>query len=533
MKNKTLKYVFLIILSALITMLPMFLNEYTSGHDTKFHVANIEGITEQIKEGNSIKILGNMASNFGYGTGLFYPPLPHITASLINLVTNNTLISIKIVYFIGLLISGLTMFFLSKKLSDSNEIGLLSAIIYMVFPYHISNIYIRDAQNESLLFAFLPIIINGLYELFKNNNRKKFYILFISGYVFSMLTHLTMMVYFSVIVIVFMIIKYKQTFKNIKPLIIASLFILSITSFFWMPLLEQKLFGYYRVFQDGVMVQGTWGNGLNPFAYINLFVDWKNEKVKYFIDAVTLILLIITLINFKKIENKFYKYILIFGIISFILSTVLFPWDIFPKAFRIMQFPWRFVSFVSISVSLISPLAISSFQDKKIISIILSILIILLSQPLLHPFSDEKIDLQNGYYKEGEGFQSEYMPVKLYDNIEYYENRKDGIINMTNNLATINITKNEVPRLEFSVQTEGNVIIELPRIYYIGYTLKDTNNKEYKLYENNNGFIQTEISSGKYILDYTGTKVDKVCNIISIIGIFGYIILCIKKSKHI
>ena len=533
MKNKTLKYVILIIVSALITMLPMFLNEYTSGHDTKFHVANIESLEEQIRSGNSIKILGNMASNFGYGTGLFYPPLPHISAALINFITNNTLTSIKFVYFIGLVISGITMFFLSKKLSNSDEIGLLSAIIYMVFPYHISNIYIRDAQNESLLFAFLPIIINGLYELFKNNNRKKFYILFISGYVFSMLTHLTMMVYFSVIVIIFMIFKYKQTFKNIKSLIIASIFILGITSFFWMPLLEQKLFGDYRVFQDGVMVQGTWGNGLNPFTYINLFVNWKDEKVKYFIDAITLILFVIALINFKKVENKFYKYILTFGIISFVISTVLFPWDIFPKTFRIMQFPWRFVSFVSISVSLIAPLAISSFQDKKIISIILCVSIILLSQPLLHSFSNEKIDLNNEYYKEGEGFQREYLPVKLYDNIEYYENRENIIINVTNKYATVNIIKNEVPKLEFSVQTEGNVILELPRIYYTGYTLKDSNNKEYKLYENNNGFIEVEIPSGKYMLNYTGTKIDKVCNIISIIGMFGYIVLCIKKYKHL
>lgn len=533
MKNKTLKYVILIIIAALITMLPMFLSDYTSGHDTKFHVANIESITEQIRSGNSIKILGNMASNFGYGTGLFYPPLAHVTASLINLVTNNTLVSIEIVYFIGLIISGLTMFFLSKKLSNSDEIGLLSAIIYMVFPYHVSNIYIRDAQNESLLFAFLPLIINGLYELFKNNNKKKFYMLFISGYVFSMLTHLTMMVYFSVIVIIFMIIKYKQTFKNIKPLIIASIFILGITSFFWMPLLEHKLFGYYRVFQDGIMVQGTWGNGLNPFDYVNLFVNWKNEKVKYFIDVITLILLIITLVNFKKVENKFYKYILIFGIISFVLSTVLFPWDIFPKSFRIMQFPWRFVSFVSISVSLIAPLALTSFQDKKIISISLCIAIILLSQPLLHSFSNEKINLENKYYKEGEGFQSEYMPVKLYDNIEYYENRTDGIINITNKYAIVNIIENEVPKLEFSVQVEGDVTLELPRIYYIGYTLKDSNNKEYKLYENNNGFIETNIPSGKYTLNYTGTKIDKICNIISVIGILGYIVLCIKKYKHV
>jgi uncharacterized membrane protein len=531
MKNKkTLVYIILIIIAALITMLPMFLNDYTNGHDTKFHVGNIQSITQQLKSGNlQFKIVGNMGNNFGYGTGLFYPPLPHVSAALINLITNNTLISIRIVYFIGLIISGITMFFLSKKLSNSNEIALLSAIIYMVFPYHISNIYIRDAQNESLLFAFLPLIVSGLYELFKNNNHKKFYILFISGYVFAMLTHLTMMVYFTAIILVFLIFKYKKTFENIKPLVIASILILMITSFFWVPLMEQKLLGNYRVFQDGVMVQGTWGNALSPLDYINLTVNWKDEKVKYFIDAVTLVLLAYELFNFKKVENKFYRYVLIFGIISFVLSTKIFPWDIFPKSLRIMQFPWRFVSFLSLSVSLIAPLAINSFKDKKVISYILCILIILLSQPLLHSFSDELITLDNIDYEIAEGWQHEYLPVNLYSNYDYYENRTNDIINLTDIESDINIISNNVPKLEFSIETNSNITIELPRIYYIGYTLKDENGKTYKLYENENGFIQTTVGSGNYTLNYTGTKLDILCNILSIIGLFGCIVIYVKK----
>ena len=296
-----------------------------------------------------------------------------------------------------------------------------------------------------------------------------------------------------------------------------------------MPLLEQRLLGSYRVFQEGVMVQGTWGNALNPLDYINLTVNWKDEKIKYFIDAITLILLVCTLFKFKNIENKFYKYILIFGIISFILSSIIFPWDIFPKSFRIMQFPWRFVSFFAISVSLLAPLAISSFRDKKVIALILSVSIILLSQPLLHPFSNEVINLDNLDYTSGEGWEHEYMPVKLYDNVDYYNNRTKDILNVTNKFATINTISNEVPELKFSVETEENIKVELPRIYYIGYTLKDESGKIYNLYENSNGFIETEIPSGTYMLDYTGTKIDRVCNVLSIIGLLGYVLIYFKK----
>lgn len=339
-----------------------------------------------------------------------------------------------------------------------------------------------------------------------------------------------MMLYFTAIILVFLIVKYKKTLKNIKPLILSSLLILISTSFFWMPLMEQRLLGNYRVFYEGVMVQGTWGNALNPFTYINLTVNWRDEKIKYFIDIITLILLICTLINFKNIEkeNKYYKYILIFGIISFVLSSKIFPWDIFPKSFRIMQFPWRFVSFFSLSVSLLAPLSISSFKDKNIITLILFIGIILLSLPLLHPFSDELINLDNLDYEFGEGSQHEYMPVKLYNNLEYYKNRTDKII-ITTNEVTVEMISNEVPKLEFSIQTKENITVEFPRIYYIGYTLEDQNGNKYKLYENSNGFIETKIPSGTYILDYTGTKIDRICNVLSLIGLLGYTVLCIKK----
>ena len=48
--KKDIKFLGVIILVALITMLPMFTSSYKSSHDTKFHLANIDSLTEQIKD---------------------------------------------------------------------------------------------------------------------------------------------------------------------------------------------------------------------------------------------------------------------------------------------------------------------------------------------------------------------------------------------------------------------------------------------------------------------------------------------------
>ncbi len=526
--KKDIKFLGVIILVALITMLPMFTSSYKSSHDTKFHLANIDSLTEQIKDNFLFpsKIVGEIGNDFGYGTELFYPPLGHYSAAYINVIVDDPVISLEIVHFLGLLLSGITMYYLSKTISKNKFIGLLSAVIYMLFPYHLSNIYIRDALGESLVFIFIPLVFLGLYELF-NDNIRKFYPLFIIGYVGGMLSHLIMMCYLTVIILVFLIVKYKTTLKYLKQFIIASLFILAITSPFWICLLQQKLLGNYNVFVDGVMVQGTWGNGLNPLEYLLVFKNMGTGEIKYYIDLIVLVLLIITLKNYKDTKNKFYKYVLIFGIVSLILSSKLFPWDILPKSLRLIQFPWRFASFVALSVSLIAPLCISKFKDKKALTLILIIAMVLLSQSNLKQATNEVINSDNLEYWYGVGVQREYTPVNTVNNLDYYNNRNHDII-IVEGTGNVELISNDIPYLEFSVN--GSITIELPRLYYIGYTLVDENDNKVDFYENEKGFIETKVDDGTYKLDFTGTKYDKLASVVSIVSILGFVLFVWRKK---
>ena len=528
MKKKNRLYVVLLFIVSLFAMMPMFTTSYKSSHDTKFHLTNIITLTEQIKkETFPSGIVGNIGNDFGYATNLFYPPLAHTSISYMNVVINNPLISIKIFYLAILFLSGLTMYYLARKLSKSDEIGFISAVIYMLFPYHLTNIYIRDAQGEALLFVFLPLIFSSLYELFsEDGNKNKFYPLFIIGYVGGMLSHLTMMIYFTILILVYLAIKYKKTFKNIKYFVTASLFILGITSFFYVPLLEHKILGDYRVFKDGVMVQGTQDHGLELNRYINIFSDYGNNKAKYFIDGITLILLAITIFKYKKIDKKYIP-IIIFGLISIFLSSKYFPWDSLPRSTRMIQYPWRFETFVALSISIIAPLCLNLMNDKKLACIFLSFAILLLAQPMLRQASDEVINLNHIEYVYGLGYQQEYMPVNINENLDYYNSRNKDVI-ITDGIGEVKTTLNDVPNLEFTVNTDSIVTIELPRIYYLGYTLKG-NNKTYQLYENDKGFVETKVESGTYNLEYTGTKIDRICNYISIISLLGCVILIWKK----
>ena len=112
------KYILIILAVSILAILPMVTSSYKSSHDTKFHLTNIDSLTTQIKKDffNPSKVVGNIGNNFGYGTNLFYPPLSHYPAAYLNVVIDNPVISVEIVYFIGLFLSGISMFLLSKAL---------------------------------------------------------------------------------------------------------------------------------------------------------------------------------------------------------------------------------------------------------------------------------------------------------------------------------------------------------------------------------------------------------------------------------
>lgn len=516
--KKSYKNIIVIIISSLIIMLPMFLNNYYKGHDSGFHISNIESIKEQLTNNLSIYILPNMVKTFGYGTELFYPILSHVTTAYISIISGfDVLISLKIFHLLTVLLSGIVMYFLSKKLSQDNKIALISSIIYMTLPYHISDIYIRDALAETLLFIFIPLILLGLTYLFED--KQKFYFLFTIGYIGGILSHFTMMIYFTLFIIPFFIMYRKQVFKKdiIITIILSGITILLVTSPFFVTMISHKLLGNYAVFLEGHMAGYIWWAARNPLDYINIFKHFNTNDIKYYFDIVTIILLFYTLKNYKKIDHTNYRFPLTFGFIAMVLSTLIFPWDIMPQFFRMIQFPWRLVLFVGIIGSLYAPLCLK-LKGVKTYQYILIIIALLISGYLNTNFASKNIaDLKTQDYREGMGWQKEYLPVNTLNNQDYLNNRNYDII-VTDGKASIIL--DQTPNLSFTLTKKAKV--ELPRLYYLGYSLKDSLGNIHDIKENEYGFISAELEPGTYYLTYPGTKIHQISLKVSLITILAF-----------
>ena len=527
------KYIILIFLVTLIIFLNLFINPRYYGHDTIFHTANIIELSKTI---NIKNILGNniisLKSNpFGYGTWLFYPKLPHLLGAYLYKIFD-IYTSMKIVYFIITFLSAITIYVLSKKIFNTKKIAFLSSIIYITIPYHICEIYIRDAFAESFMFLAVPLIFLGLYNLL-DNDYKKFYIYFILGYVIGMYSHLVSMVFCTIFVALFILYHHKYFFskEKIKSLFISTIIVIGLTLPFLTTVIEYKLLNEYTVFlSDSFTNRATLVYRSISFKDLFMGKPIYDDIMPYF-NIMTIILTLITtiqlILNKTKYKSKLLPMLLyIILLINLVCSKLI--WNNISEIFLMLQFPWRLLVFMSVFISLYAPVClltdlkinIPKIFNKIIYSMIICLVLIEGVNNIKYYSNEEYTENYVLSSKLAMGYQQEYLPLKTnnarYFRTTYLEKRKMKIT--SNNSTKITITNNNFPNLEFEVKKlKEKTKIEIPRIYYLDYILKDKDGNKVKLTMSKYGMLEADIiKEGKYELYHKNTLIETISNIIGV-----------------
>jgi len=522
----------IILFGAIILMLPMFLNPYHENDDSIYHLANILSVAESMKHHGLFgsPILPLLANDFGYASHLLYPPLAHTLTGLVYHLSSSFLsleTVMKIIHFLVLLASGYAMYGLALKFNKNSKVACLSSLLYMTFPYQLSESYVRSALGESFLFIFLPLILSGLLSLL-NGDKKRFYPLFVIGYVGGILSHFTVMIFATLFFAIFLLFYHKKVFKKefLIPFIIASSFVLGITLFYLTPMIEYKIKGGIAVFMPNLMSQGIYYTTLWPWQFLP--TAWQNNEVSFHFTIISLILMGITIWKHKKITFPEYtKGLILVFIIFFIMITKAFYWDALPSILFMLQFAWRLVTFTGLAFVLIAPLCLLKTENKKIFGVLI-IFILALSLGEIHFRNENLINVHTNeeIIASGSsiGWQQEYLPINAHES-EYWQTR-DHEIHFQKGQGEISIIESQTPTLKFEVKNiQEEVILELPRFFYLGYTLENDQQEGIFIQENSNGFIETKISrNGIYTLKYKGTTFMKIANIISIVAIIMFIV---------
>ncbi len=546
--KKNFPYFLFLFLASFLIMFPSFLAPYICGHDTRFHVANISAILSQMNIFHPFvkEPLNFIAKGFGYGTRFFYPPIPHLTAAYITKIiaifgNQNILLGMRITAWLTIFLSGIFCFLFIDKVFQNKKIALVISSSYMIAPYHLSEIFIRDAFSEMFFAIFPPLILLGLFYLLENN-KKMFYLCFVSGYTLAIYSHMAMSIYFTfLLLITFFLIYFKKIFtkQNVWTLCKACILILLFTASFWVPLMENKLKGSYGVFTPYYMT----GKGDMQFSTISIlepFLFWKSHTfngIRFHLPLYIIILSIgsIYFIWKKKLwKEKYIVFILSFLFVSLIMITNVFPWYYVPDFFATLQFPWRLALFVSLGMICLASIILKEWEKKKYFSKLIFILLICVIISAFHNIyhlDEVAFDLEHIDYQKGLGNQAEYLPKNTLDHLDYYNKRTNEILIINGN-GIIEETNENFPNISFTISANENLTVEFPRLYYFGYQLY-LDKKEIPLTESEYGFLQASLTeNGKYQLVYKGSFLMNFSFYLSICSFFTFLIFYLFLKKE-
>lgn len=516
--SKKIYILLFFLILTVINSFNLFRDGIPMGHDFGFHIYRIKGLSDNIKLGIINPVYFNYLEGFGYANGLFYPDIFLYIPAILNVLGIELITSFKIFIFLINFLSIASMYICVKNITKKEYPSIIGAILYALCMYRFTATYMIIGIGQCTAFIFIPLLILGIYELFYGENNKSYFLTI--GLVGICYSHVISFYLTCLILLVFITINIKKLKdkKILKTIIINLLLSIIITTFFWMPIIEQimsqkfSFSEYSPVYENVIPVVGL----IMDLPIKNLFIGWLPPGIGlcYFI-------ILFYIFKYKKNilkKDKFLKTIIFLTITCLFLVSfgILWKIPIIYKILKLIQFPWRFYLYAQTLIIIGSCIFFSHHKNIALIRITIIYSLIMFIANMLIVFNT--LYTEDLFQLNQIGF-GEYLPNGF---------DKEIIFNYKNE----NIDYKRVDQYTIINIKDNNKEVEAPLIYYKGYKACDSK-KCYKTYKTENALLGIEVDSNtkELKISYEGTFIYKISKYITLLGIIIYIIYLMKLKK--
>lgn len=138
---------------------PLFRPGFFVSDDGRFHVYRIAALAVAWQQG---VLYPRLFPEFGFGYGQavlnYYAPLSYYPGALLTLVGFGPAGAAKLTIALGFLLAGLAAYGYGRSIWGAPG-GILAAVAYTYFPYHLADAYLRGAIPEHFAFIWPPLIL--------------------------------------------------------------------------------------------------------------------------------------------------------------------------------------------------------------------------------------------------------------------------------------------------------------------------------------------------------------------------------------
>lgn len=575
-KNQIIAAVFLI--TMFIACVPLMSRFCINGHDLEYHLLRIESLKEGILIGKPfLKVNTLFFGNAGYASSMFYPDFLLYIPALLRVFGTSINASYHIFVAICVILCYMSAYLCVKSMTGSAYGGMIAAVTLSLTQYHLDDIYVRSAVGEYTAFIFIPIVIYAIFNIICEEADKPQ--LFILGYAGVLLCHTSSFIMCTVFGIAALLLNFKKTLGNIRVfrrLLIMTAATLLLTSFYWLPMLEQFMNAKFYVSTPWMQPKDEAVRFINifgaqfpslgcvcllmllPRVFIRKYAVSGRlpEDVKKEIAEGTL-----SKQDKDKVNVVGYADLLILaGVLFTVIASDLIPWDRIGRYASFIQFPWRFFIMGSSLFSVASGLIYSritgsddemteimTFNNEantRVINAGALILVAVLMINGISAFSILKKGAQ-GYYDYSDDYYSykpftanviagEWLPDAVTDRKTLIDDSERMIADSGEELDFIRVKNTIEADIDQKIE-----FVDVPFIYYLGYRAELTDNTG-KISvlpvtgEGHNGMCRVYMSGhdkGKLRVYYGGTRLTYVSLGISIITMAVMVILWLSKKR--
>lgn len=558
-----------VLLFSLFLIIPFFSHGFFPMHDDT-QVGRVFEMTKALKDGQfPVRWVEDLGYGYGYPIFNFYAPFAYYVGSLFNLVGFDALVSTKITFALAIILSGVFMYLFVKDTLDTYS-GIVASVIYMYFPYHAVNIYVRGALSEIWAYAFIPIVFWGIWrtrieneQLSMNKGLREIImsssfgwaIITALGFTFIILSHnlsAYMVGLFSALCMAIGIIFSKRRIRLLSLYSFSVIFAVVLSAFYILPVALEA--GYTNVVSQigksadyhdhfvclSQLWDSPWGFG-GSVAGCTDGLSFKLGKTNILFALFSVGIFLYTFFSKKK---KYYSVLVVISMAFLSLFLLLpiseFIWDHLP-GIQYLQYPWRFLNFTAFSLSILIGLSIYFIQ--KIVSTRVAILtcaVIIFATFLYNAklFMPQTINANNTkYYTDKEIINwdtsrksDEYLP-RGFVKPQFQKEVPQQKVSILNGNGQFEIVSEKTQEVVLKANLASASVVHFNMAYFPGWNVA-ANNMSITPVPAQNGFDIT-LPSGSYLItaQLRSTKVQIIGNIITLIGILGLFIGIIRRKQ--
>ncbi|MBI2600835.1 hypothetical protein HYW42_02680 [Candidatus Daviesbacteria bacterium] len=534
---------------------PLFVAPYFTHHDD-VQVIRLYEMDKCIKDLQiPCRWVPDLGGQYGYPLFNYYAPLPYYVGEIFFLLTNNLILSMKVMFVIPFIASFIFMYLLAKKFWG--ELGAsVSALFYSYAPYHALDFYVRGAMGELWALMAFPAIFYSLFKLFEKKSIGNILFLTLSFSVLLLSHNLSTMIFIPFVAI-FTIFLYLFKRDNFFVLSILASFTLAIvlSSFYFIPVIAEKDFvhvdtttyGYFHYTEHfkgfkKLFLDRSWGWGQS----VREVPGGERDGISFQIGWVHVLAWVISLFVAKRLwSSKTNK----LAVATIILTTIGIMFAIFmvnPRSepiwkaippLEFLQFPWRFLILITFFISFLSGSIFLLTRSKKI-WLLLMVAVALFNFSYFRP--EKFIYTSNQELLQGSNWNKQIMR-SIFDFLPIYAKEPPATLAESNyqiltGEASIKDFNKGTNWFNFNADVKTHTILRLSQYYFPEWIIKidgQVANIEYK--NNTLGLMTLILGEGEYRIEgrLFDTPVRILSNWLSLIGFVVILILFPLQFKRI